>query len=549
MSWRNSSPAVPPIARWVLVLFAGGTWLVVAWSVPRFGLTAIEQTAWLTGGLLLFAAFAELVHVSSTDTWRRTHAGLALMSLTAGGLCLLNIGGSVVDLTAVVGFFLLARGAVDVGLASVNRTAEPVWMVLVGLGIAEAIVGFWSAARFVTDVTGVVVTLAAFALLRAIADTITALRLRESRTGAHAADAHSYVAGHADYLAATTTMNTVTARHRADDTRSADTSHNADEGTQPDVFAMAPSGTATAGGSSRPGGPAPGRFGSDGSGGLGFSPGGTRPGPADVPPPEHTVPEEGPGPAPTPEPGTEATTSTGSTDPAAGPISDEGGYTGRRRARDLDGPGEGAGTGSPGRTLPENPLDGPSGMNVTRTPVHRAGPGEDRQAGGVGPLTNAPYWSGFGAAGEGLADRGRDVPVAGLPDEMIGRAQVAGMTGYPRFIEGLAEADGGEALPGRTGTAGTPKSFAERIPPVEHAGDSGSPGQIRAGMIIPMAPPSVRPEPIETGRSAYRTPAPEPTAGREAPAEEAAAREAWGRESDGGSSMAAWFGSHGHRRS
>ncbi|GAA0803899.1 hypothetical protein GCM10009524_26420 [Spirilliplanes yamanashiensis] len=193
-----------------MLLLLGAAWMIAAWSVPRFEPDAADQAAWLTGALLIFAAGAELARASLAPTWRQLHGGLAILSALVGMIAVGNPAGTVVGLAALVGFFLLVRGGVDIAVAAATRQSEPAWGAQLAIGAGEAVVGFWAAARFVETTSMLVVTLGAFALLRGIAEIVAALRMREAKPQPRAA---GYAAGQADFVAAGRPV----ARHRADE--------------------------------------------------------------------------------------------------------------------------------------------------------------------------------------------------------------------------------------------------------------------------------------------------------------------------------------------
>src|SRR3954471_6506191 len=159
--------------RWALLLLLGAAWMLAAWSVPRVEPGAVDQTAWLAGGLLIFAAAADLGQALLVPTWRRLHGGLAILSAVVAMIAVVNPAGSVVGVAALVGFFLLVRGGVDIAVAAATRAAEPAWGAQLAVGTGEALVGFWAAARFVETTPMLVVALGAFALLRGIAESVS----------------------------------------------------------------------------------------------------------------------------------------------------------------------------------------------------------------------------------------------------------------------------------------------------------------------------------------------------------------------------------------
>ena len=73
----------------------------------------------------------------------------------------------------------MVRGAVDVAVAMLTRDSDRVWGLLMVVGVLEAGLGFFAASPLSRSADLVVVVLGGLGLLRAVADLVTALRLRE----------------------------------------------------------------------------------------------------------------------------------------------------------------------------------------------------------------------------------------------------------------------------------------------------------------------------------------------------------------------------------
>ena len=217
MLWSGSSPlSAMRASMWGFLLFAGVAWLAVAWSVLRLEPADVVAVA---GPVILFAALCEVVRaLAGTRTWW-INASMAVLFAATGVVVLLDQDSTYATPAALVGWFLLVRGSVDVAVATMNRGSDRTWGLFVSLGVAQAALGFYAAGPLARAADPVIVTLGALGVLRAIADLVTGLRLREvaaARTDVlrlspeREAGVAGYSAGLADY------ESQPPARHRAE---------------------------------------------------------------------------------------------------------------------------------------------------------------------------------------------------------------------------------------------------------------------------------------------------------------------------------------------
>ncbi|MFC6569344.1 hypothetical protein [Actinoplanes utahensis] len=163
---------------WGFLLFAAAAWLVIGWAVLRL---EPRDAAAVAGPVVLFGAVCEgLRTLAGTKTWW-LNAGLAVLFAATGGVLLAEAGSgsSFTAPASLVGWYLLVRGAVDVAVGFMTRGQDRVWGLLVTVGVLETGLGFFSASPFARAADLVLVVLGALGILRAVADLVTALRLRE----------------------------------------------------------------------------------------------------------------------------------------------------------------------------------------------------------------------------------------------------------------------------------------------------------------------------------------------------------------------------------
>ncbi|MBU2665749.1 hypothetical protein KOI35_19755 [Actinoplanes bogorensis] len=219
MLWSGSSPlSVMRAGMWGFLLFAGVAWLAIGWSVLRL---EPADVAGVAGPVIFFGALCEVVRaLAGTRMWW-VNASMAALFTATGVVVLLDRDSTYTTPASLVAWFLLVRGAVDIAVATMNRGTDRTWGLVVCLGVLQTGLGFYAAGPLARTADPVIVTLGALAVLRAVADLVTALRLREVagaradvlRLSPERADGVTgYAAGLADFE-----EQPKSARHRADD--------------------------------------------------------------------------------------------------------------------------------------------------------------------------------------------------------------------------------------------------------------------------------------------------------------------------------------------
>jgi uncharacterized membrane protein HdeD (DUF308 family) len=177
MLWSGSAPlTVLRDTMWGFLLFAGVAWLAIAWSVLRLEPTDLVGVA---GPMVLFGALCEGVRaLAGTRTWWLNAGAGALFAVT-GVLILVDPGSSFANTAALVGWYLMVRGGLDVAVATMNRGTDRTWGLMLALGVAQAGLGFYASGPLARSADPIILLLGGLGVLRAVADLVTALRLRE----------------------------------------------------------------------------------------------------------------------------------------------------------------------------------------------------------------------------------------------------------------------------------------------------------------------------------------------------------------------------------
>ena len=177
MLWSGSSPmTVVRDSMWGFLLLAGVAWLAIAWSVLRL---EPADTAQVAGPIVVFGALCEAVRaLAGTRTWW-LNAGMSALFAATAGLLLLDQDATYATPASLVGWFLMVRGAMDVAVSTMNRGIDRTWGLLLALGVAQVALGFYAAGPLARTADPMILVLGGLGVMRAVADLVTALRLRE----------------------------------------------------------------------------------------------------------------------------------------------------------------------------------------------------------------------------------------------------------------------------------------------------------------------------------------------------------------------------------
>jgi uncharacterized membrane protein HdeD (DUF308 family) len=177
MLWSGSSSLrVVRDSMWGFLLFAGVAWLAIAWSVLRLEPADVVAVA---GPVVLFGALCEAVRaMAGTRTWW-LNAGLSVLFVATAVVLLLDQGSSWATPASLIGWFLMVRGALDIAVSTMNRSTDRTWGLIMAVGVTQAGLGFFAASPLARAADPVIMVLGGLGVLRAVADLVTALRLRE----------------------------------------------------------------------------------------------------------------------------------------------------------------------------------------------------------------------------------------------------------------------------------------------------------------------------------------------------------------------------------
>jgi uncharacterized membrane protein HdeD (DUF308 family) len=162
---------------WWLFLITGIAWIIVAIIVLRADLASVSAVAVLTGFLFIFAGVNEFIVAGLVAGWKWLHVVFGILFIIAGVFAFVRPSTTFLTLAAIIGWYLIFKGFLDVVIAFSNRELELWWLGLV-VGIAEILIGFWAAGYPGRSIALLIIWVGASCLARGIGEIFLAFRLR-----------------------------------------------------------------------------------------------------------------------------------------------------------------------------------------------------------------------------------------------------------------------------------------------------------------------------------------------------------------------------------
>jgi len=165
--------------RWWLFLLTGIAWLFFALLVFQWNYTTIYAVSYLFGVVAIMAAVNEFFAISvSTTGWKIAHGIFGAICLIAGIWALVHPHAAFQTLAALIGYFVLFKGILDITIAFMTRSVVSFWWLQLIVGILEIVLAFWVAGSFTRQTTLLVVYVGIIALARGITELILAFKLK-----------------------------------------------------------------------------------------------------------------------------------------------------------------------------------------------------------------------------------------------------------------------------------------------------------------------------------------------------------------------------------
>lgn len=178
----DSSDAAAAMGRevtrhWWLFILTGVLWLIYAFIVLSASVNTVWAIAVLFGIGFIVGGVIELSLVRFAESWKWLHVLFGVISIIAGVVALVWPGQTFLVLAAIIGWYLLFDGTVNVVVSVVSRSVNDLWWLGLILGIAEILVGFWAVGYIGRSIALLVVFVAAGALARGISSLVTGFTL------------------------------------------------------------------------------------------------------------------------------------------------------------------------------------------------------------------------------------------------------------------------------------------------------------------------------------------------------------------------------------
>lgn len=169
---------------WWLFLVTGIAWLILAKIVLDADFGSVAAIATLTGFVFIAAGVNEFVVAGVVDSWRWLHALMGVLFIVAGVFAFIRPTTAFLSLAAIIGWYLIFKGFLDLVIALSNRLHDLWWLGMV-VGLIELLIGFWAAGSPRQSIALLIIWVGASALTRGVMEIFLAFRLRgfQKQTG------------------------------------------------------------------------------------------------------------------------------------------------------------------------------------------------------------------------------------------------------------------------------------------------------------------------------------------------------------------------------
>jgi uncharacterized membrane protein HdeD (DUF308 family) len=176
MTMQTTPPPPPPpvdefveVAKgWWLYLVAGALWIIFGFIVLSFNFDTVWAIAVFFGFGFMIGGVMELYVAFQTPSWRWLHIVFGVIAIAAGFLALIWPGETFLVLAAIVAWYILFAGIMDIVIAFSTRDENDLWWLQLVLGIAEVLIGFWAVGYAGRSIALLVIWVGASALARGI---------------------------------------------------------------------------------------------------------------------------------------------------------------------------------------------------------------------------------------------------------------------------------------------------------------------------------------------------------------------------------------------
>jgi uncharacterized membrane protein HdeD (DUF308 family) len=154
--------------HWWVFLLVGVLWILFAWVVLSFDYDTVWAVAVFFGFGMIVGGVMTIMLGMDTTSWRWLHITFGVIAIVAGIVALIWPGQTFLVLAAIIGWFVMLAGIVDLGAAFATKDENDLWWLQLILGIAQILVGFWAIGYEGRSIALLVIWVGASALARGI---------------------------------------------------------------------------------------------------------------------------------------------------------------------------------------------------------------------------------------------------------------------------------------------------------------------------------------------------------------------------------------------
>jgi uncharacterized membrane protein HdeD (DUF308 family) len=172
---------------WWIFLVIGTLWLLFAIMVFRFDWRSVSAISIVFGVIMLAAALDEVLaaFAGGQSGWMvALRLVVAAALVVIGVIAFIHPGNTFAALAAVMSFYFIIKGAFTIVVAIATRKHADLWWLLLLLGLAELLLGFWAAGDFGHRQILLIVWVGAVAFARGISAIVFGFRVRDLREAA-----------------------------------------------------------------------------------------------------------------------------------------------------------------------------------------------------------------------------------------------------------------------------------------------------------------------------------------------------------------------------
>jgi uncharacterized membrane protein HdeD (DUF308 family) len=163
--------------RWWIFLISGVAWMFFAFFVLSFDFRTVWAVAVFFGVGFISGGLLELATARAVPSWKWLHVLFGVASIVAGIIALAWPGQTFLVLAAIIGWYVLVSGVIDVVTSFVTRRHDDLWWLTLIVGLAQVLIGFWAVGYAGRSIALLVVWVAATALARGISSIFIAFGL------------------------------------------------------------------------------------------------------------------------------------------------------------------------------------------------------------------------------------------------------------------------------------------------------------------------------------------------------------------------------------